>query len=111
VNITLFLVKANFSRPTLATDMTEAERKVMSEHIGYWTGQVKRGTTVVMGPVLDPKGVYGVGIVEVKDEAELRALLASDPAVKAGLHRDEFYPMSPRSVVRKPKLQVEGGVP
>jgi uncharacterized protein YciI len=109
--MTLFLVKANFSRPTLATDMTEAEKKVMSEHIAYWTGQVERGTTVVMGPVLDPKGVYGIGIVEAKDEAELRALLASDPAVKAGLHKDEFYQMSPRSIVRKPKLPIGEGVP
>ena len=98
------MVKANFLHPTLATDMTEVERKVMSEHIAFWTRQVERGTTVVMGPVLDPRGAYGIGVVEVKDEAKLRALLASDPAVKAGLQRDEFYPMSPRTIVRKPKL-------
>jgi len=91
--------------------MTEVERKVMSEHIAFWTHQVERGTTVVMGPVLDPRGACGIGVVEVKDEAELRALLASDPAVKAGLQRDEFYPMSPRTIVRKPKLPFEEGVP
>ena len=108
--MTLFLVRANFSRPTLATDMTEAERRVMSEHIAYWKGQVERGTTVVMEPVLDPKGVFGIGIVEVEDEARLRALLASDPAVKEGLHRDEFYPMSPRSIVRKAKSSLKEGM-
>jgi len=91
--------------------MTETETKVMSEHIAYWTGRVERGTTVVFGPVLDPKRAYGIGVVEVEDEAELRALLASDPAVKAGLQRDEFYPMSPRSIVRKPKLPLEEGMP
>jgi uncharacterized protein YciI len=107
----LFLILRNFSRSTLATDMTEAEEKVMSEHIAYWTGQVERGTTVVMGPVCDPKRSYGIGIVEAAGEAELRALLARDPAVKAGLFRDEFYPMSRRSIVRKPKLPIEGGMP
>jgi uncharacterized protein YciI len=108
--MTLFFVRANFSRPNLATDMTEVERKVMSKHIAYWKGQVERGTTVVMGPVLDPKGVYGIGIVEVEDEARLRALLASDPAVKEGLHRDEFCPMSPRSIMRKPKSSLKQGM-
>ena len=73
----------------------------MSKHIVYWTDQVKQGTAVVFGPVLDPKGVYGIGVVEIEDEARLRVLLARDPAVKAGLQRDEFYPMSPRSIVRK----------
>lgn len=84
--------------------MTKEERKIMSEHIAYWTDQVKRGTAVVFGPVHDPKGVYGIGIVEIGDEAHLHALLARDPAVKAGLQRDEFYPMSPRSIVRKWKF-------
>jgi uncharacterized protein YciI len=81
--------------------MTEAEEKVMSKHIAYWTEQVERGATVVMGPVCDPKRGYGIGIVETTDEAELRALLANDPAVKASLLKDEFYPMSARSIVRK----------
>ena len=79
----------------------------MSEHIAYWTDQAKRGNAVVFGPVLDPKGIYGVGIVEIEDEARLHALLAGDPAVKAELQRDEFYPMSPRSVVRKMKAPLE----
>jgi len=83
----------------------------MSEHVAYWTDQVERGNTVIFGPVLDPKGVYGIGVIELENEAGLRALLASDPAVKAGLQRDEFYPMSPRSIVRKPKLSLKGVVP
>jgi uncharacterized protein YciI len=73
----------------------------MSQHIAYWTDQMKRGTTVVFGPVLDPKGAYGIGVVEIEDEPRLRALLERDPAVKAGLQKDDFYPMSPRSIVRE----------
>ena len=85
--------------------MTKSERKIMSEHIAYWTDQAKRGTAVVFGPVLDPKGMYGIGIVEIEDEARLYALLARDPAVKTELQRDEFYPMSPRSIVRKMEVR------
>ena len=81
--------------------MTESERKIMSEHIAYWTEQAERGTAVVFGPVLDPEKPYGVGIVEIENEARLHDLVARDPAVKAGLQRDEFYPMSPRTIVRK----------
>jgi len=76
----------------------------MSEHIAYWTDQAKRGTAVVFGPVNDPKGAYGIGIVEVENETRLRALLAKDPAIKGGLQRDEFYPMSHRSIVRKTEI-------
>jgi hypothetical protein len=48
-------------------------------------------------------------IVELEDDA-VHALLASE-RVKAGLHRDEFYPMSHCSIVRKPKLPVGEGMP
>jgi uncharacterized protein YciI len=98
----VFFVRAPPPRATFVQDMTEAERMVMNEHVAYWTGLAERGTVVVFGPVLDPKEVYGIAVVEVKDDAEMRALLANDPAVKAGVHeKDEFHPMSPKSFVRK----------
>lgn len=99
--MTFFFVKAIPPRPTFAADMTETERNVMHEHVAYWTEQAERGTAIVFGPVLDPKVVYGILIAEVKDEAELRNLIANDPAVKAGILRDEFYLMGPSSIVRK----------
>ncbi|MGD0550874.1 MAG: YciI family protein [Candidatus Bathyarchaeia archaeon] len=64
--------------------MTEAEREVMQEHVLYWTGLADRGTAIVFGPVLDPKGTWGVAIVQVEDEAELRAILTNDPALSDG---------------------------
>ena len=45
------------------------------------------------------KAFGGVGIVEVANEADARALGTNDPAVKAGLTL-EVYPM-PNAVVRK----------
>lgn len=79
--------------------MTEVERKVMQEHATYWKGVTDKGIAIVLGLVLDPKDPWGVGIVEVADEADARALGTNDPAVKTGL-TFEVYPM-PDAVVRK----------
>jgi uncharacterized protein YciI len=94
-----FMYKLIPPRPTFAQDMTEAERKVMQEHVVYWKGLTDRRIAIVFGPVLDPKGPWGVAIVEVADEADARALGTNDPAVKAGL-TFEVYAM-PGTVVRR----------
>ena len=57
----LFAHKLISPRPTFAHDMTEAEKKVMIEHVAYWTGLMEKGVAVVFGPVLDPKGAWGTG--------------------------------------------------
>jgi uncharacterized protein len=94
-----FMYKLIPPRPTFAQDMTEVERKVMQEHVVYWKALTDIGTAIVFGPVLDPKGPWGVAVVEVADEADARALGTNDPAVKAGL-TFEVYAM-PDTVVRK----------
>ncbi|MGA9154989.1 MAG: YciI family protein [Candidatus Nitrosopolaris sp.] len=53
----------------------------------------------VVGLILDPKGPWGVAVVEAADEADVRALGTNDPAVKAGLGF-EVYQMSD-AIVRK----------
>ncbi len=68
----------------------------MSRHVAYWTEQAERGIAIVFGPVMDPQGVYGVGMHKVEDEAELRRLLDADPA--KGLLEYQVLPMS-RAVV------------
>jgi len=47
------------------------------------------------GAALDPKGVFGVAVVDVEDEEAMKAIVANDPAVRAGVRKDEFYTMSP----------------
>lgn len=96
-----FLLRLIAPRPTFAQDMTEAERRVMREHVAYWKGLFDKRIAVVFGPVLDPKGVWGVAIIEVADEAEGKALVANDPTVKAGVGAIELYPMFPDAMVRK----------
>jgi hypothetical protein len=65
----------------------------------YWKGVTDKGIAIVFGLVLDPKGPWGVDIVEVADEADALAPGTNDPAVKTGL-TFEVYPM-PDAVVRK----------
>lgn len=71
----------------------------MTEAAVYWKGLTDRGVAIVVGLVLDPKGPWGVGIVEVADEPDVYVLGTNDPAVKAGL-AFEVYPM-PGAIVRK----------
>jgi uncharacterized protein len=94
-----FLYQLIPPRPMFAQDMTETERKVMQEHALYWKDLTDKRIAVVFGPVLDPKGVWGLAIVEAASEQEVRTLGANDPALKAGL-TFEVYPM-PGAIVRK----------
>lgn len=96
-----FLYKLIAPRVTFAQDMTDAEAQLMKVHGEYWSELADRGVAVVFGPVLDPKGSWGLAIVEAKVEAEVRAIGAEDPAIKSQFgFRFEVYPML-QAVMRK----------
>lgn len=84
------------NRPTFAQDMTPEERAIMMQHIAYWKTYLDEGKLLVYGPVMDPAATYGMGILLVEDEEEVKTLIAGDPAGK--INRYEYYPM--RAVVR-----------
>jgi uncharacterized protein len=86
-----FFLKLNPPRPSFTTDMTEEERGVMQKHVAYWAPYVNDGTVIVLGPVMDPKGGFGIAVIRVDSDEHLQQLLAADPA--NGLNSYEFYPM------------------
>lgn len=86
-----FVLKLNPSRPDFAQTMTDEERAVMQEHAMYWRKHMSRGKVLVFGPVLDPNAVYGLGIVSVDGEQEVKDFIAGDPADKINSY--EYYPM------------------
>ena len=88
-----FVLKLIPPRPTFAEDMTEKERDIMKQHATYWKDKADHGIAVVYGPVLDPKGMYGLGIIEVDNEDQARTYAADDPAVKSGLNKVGINPM------------------
>jgi uncharacterized protein len=88
-----YLFKLIPPRPTFPQDMTDEEKAVMDEHSYYFQQQFAAGKLLLYGPVMAPDGAFGLGILEVADEAEARQFSESDPSVRAGLNRWEFYPM------------------
>jgi uncharacterized protein YciI len=65
----------------------------MKTHAAYWKDKADQGIALIYGPVLDPKGEYGLGIIEVDNEDQARTYAANDPTVKSGLNRIEIHPM------------------
>jgi hypothetical protein len=91
-----FFIRTQNPRPTFHLDMTADERSLMKRHIAYWSEKATQGIAIVFGPVMDPKGVYGIGVYKVRDEAEMNELIEQDPA--NGLLHYEVLPMA-RAVV------------
>lgn len=86
-----YFLKLNPPRPTFMMDMTAEEKIIMQAHVGYWDSLLNDGIAIVFGPVGNPKGAYGVGVVSVEDEEHLKKIIAGDPA--NGLNQYEYYPM------------------
>jgi hypothetical protein len=90
-----FLLRLLPPRPTFAQDMRPDEMQVMQQHVEYWQEQLRRGIVIAFGPVADPNGGWGVGIVEVGGPEELAALQEGDPAIKSRIGlRYEALPMA-----------------
>ncbi len=86
-----FFLKLLPPRPSFAADMSAEERAVMERHIAYW--RTFGPKVIVIGPVLDPRGAYGIAVVEAADEAEARSMISGDPVSKAEMGRYEVYRM------------------
>ena len=69
-------------RVSFTSDMTPEERAVMQEHVAYWAPHVEAGTMLVMGPVGDPAGGWGLGVIGVENQQQLDVLLQNDPATQ-----------------------------
>jgi len=86
-----FALKLIPCRPTFAQDMTPEERSIMQQHVVYWRDLMDKGMVIVFGPVMDPKAVYGLGVIEVDDEEQVRTFIKNDPATQINTY--EYYPM------------------
>lgn len=80
-------------RPTFQSDMTDAERAAMARHGAYWRERMAEGKVVAFGPVADPAGAYGLGVVLAEDMAAAEAIRDDDPAVTELGMRTEIAPM------------------
>jgi uncharacterized protein YndB with AHSA1/START domain len=93
-----FLFRLLPPRPTFMLDMTAEERSLMQAHGLYWRGKLAEGKVIVFGPVADPAGGWGVGIMRATGKPEADELTASDPVILAnqGFRYEMFF--MPRAV-------------
>ena len=96
-----FLYKLIPPRTTFSKDITDVERELMQEHINYWKNLVDRRIAIVFGPVADPKGVYGLAIIETEDESIAQDIRINDPAVKHNVGFKSQILLMPEVVLRR----------
>jgi uncharacterized protein len=92
-NIKSWLIRLTPPRPTFANDATPAEQALMEQHFAYWKDLNAKGVCTFGGPVLDPKGTYGILVVYAATQADAVALGDADPSVKAGLNKIDVAEM------------------
>jgi uncharacterized protein YciI len=88
-----FFLKLIPPRPTFAQDMTPDELATMQKHAAYWAEQFKTGKVLIIGPVMDPKGAWGMAVLETDSLADAQQMADNDPSVKSGLNKVEVSPM------------------
>jgi uncharacterized protein YciI len=94
-----FFCKLIGPRPTFPADMTADERMSMQRHAEYWKSHMNKGAVHVYGPVMDPKGAFGMGVIEAADMNAAQQFAAADPVMKEKIgFTIEISPM--RAIVR-----------
>ena len=88
-----FLYRLLPPRPSFAEDMSPEEAEVMGRHIGYWRDLLEREVAVAFGPVLDPDDPWGLGLLDLDEARDARAIGENDPAVQSGTCVYELVPM------------------
>jgi uncharacterized protein len=83
--MTLFLFKLIPPRADFAQTMTDAEQQAMAEHMEYWQRLLHDGRVLVYGPVADPEGVWGMGVVRAESQQEALLVGGDDPVVAQGV--------------------------
>lgn len=101
-------------RTTFPFDMTEAERERMSAHADHIRNLIGQGLIRLAGPVLDPKGSWGLVVGEAQNEQQMRDALDADPIVRAGWNfRYDIHSMpsllSPVGAINKDEGSPVGG--
>jgi hypothetical protein len=77
----VFFCKLITPRPSFAADMTPEERQIMMKHGAYWTAGLEKDGVIAFGPVADPKGFFGMALLDVPSLNDAQKFTAQDPAI------------------------------
>jgi uncharacterized protein YciI len=81
-------VRADFT----LQNMTDAERPVVAEHAAHLKSLLDQGTLIMAGQAFDPKGFWGIVIVNAPDQEAATTLMNQDPAIKSKIFRGVAVP-------------------
>jgi uncharacterized protein len=88
-----FLVFLRPTREQMPFEPTDDETRIIGEHYAYLQQLRAAGKLVVAGPSIIPGDTFGIGVLDIDDEAEAQAIVAADPAVVTGTMTAEIRPM------------------
>ena len=89
-------------------NMTPEEGRLAGQHVQYLKSLLDSGKLSLAAQVFDPKGLWGIIIVNAPDRETARALLDGDPMLKGNTFRGEVLPV--RVVFEKPPEAAAPGV-
>ena len=78
-----YVCKLTGPRPSFPQDMTLQEAAIMQAHVAYCGELLRARKALVFGPVADPAGAWGLGVLQLADDADPQDIIANDPVVKA----------------------------
>jgi uncharacterized protein YndB with AHSA1/START domain/uncharacterized protein YciI len=92
-NMREYIMVIRPTRPAMLDAPTPAESQLVAEHFSYLKDLHARGKTHLIGRCMDPApGGFGVIIFSAESEADARALVAGDPAVRGNVFQAELHP-------------------
>lgn len=72
---------------------TPEEAEVVSRHFAHLEALTEKGVMILVGRTQNrDESTFGIAIFEAEDDLAARAIMESDPAVRAGVMRAELYP-------------------
>ena len=90
-------------------EQTDETRKLQEAHMANIQKMAAEGRLVIAGPFTDGGDLRGLYVFRAASAEEARALVESDPAVKAGRLRFELHPWyAARNITVTPKKESAG---
>jgi uncharacterized protein YciI len=89
-----FLYRLQVTRSEMLTQgPTAHEAAVVGEHFEHLKGLFERGVVMMAGRTTNnDERTFGIVVFLAKSEAEAATIVQSDPAVKNGIMKAEFFP-------------------
>lgn len=89
-----FLLRIEPTRPGFTLqNMSAEEARLATQHVQYLGSLLDTGKLSLAAQVFDPKGFWGLVIVNAPDRQTAQAVLDGDPMVKAKMFRGEVIPL------------------